>query len=109
MPLAPFSTPLAAGARRLVDVAMGPLSLTLPKSTSGPESGTSTLLGTSTPTDTHTPDEGALVRFGSGRYFSRGKEVRSSDDSLDEAKQLELWGLSSEAVGIPAGGYLTHT
>ena len=39
------------------------------------------------------------------RYFSRGKVAPPSAESLDVAKQEELWSLSMEAAGIQ-GSYL---
>ena len=80
MPLAPFATSLDQGAKRLVEVCLPPAA------------GGGAAVGSD-----------AATR----RYFSRGKVVQSSDDSLDLSRQEELWELSMEATGIPKGGYFS--
>ncbi|GAX85804.1 hypothetical protein CEUSTIGMA_g13219.t1 [Chlamydomonas eustigma] len=49
-----------------------------------------------------------LPRFGSGRYFSKGKPCPSSPDSCDLQRQEELWMLSMKATGLAgdASAYL---
>ena len=37
-----------------------------------------------------------------GKYFDDKKEKRSSDESYDEKKQLELWDATAKLVGLSA-------
>jgi hypothetical protein len=40
----------------------------------------------------------------SGCYFSGKRQVRSSEESYDEAKAAELWAGSAELVGLDVTG-----
>ncbi len=36
-----------------------------------------------------------------GKYFSNGRETRSSDLSFDEVKALDLWNTSADMTNLP--------
>lgn len=38
---------------------------------------------------------------GTGKYYSNGRETRSSDDSYDTEKARELWDASADMAGVP--------
>jgi hypothetical protein len=42
------------------------------------------------------PDSGAVT----GKFFAEGKEIPSSDESYDEAKQQRLWAVSERITGL---------